>query len=93
MRAIAAAQGIYASFMPKPIFGIAGSGMHVHQSLFDTGGRNLFYDPDDEYSLSRLAYSFIAGQMEHAWALAAVVAPTVNSYKSMTPGYEAPVYI
>ena len=93
VRAIAAAQGIYASFMPKPIFGIAGSGMHVHQSLFETGGRNLFYDPDDEYSLSRLAYSFIAGQMEHARALAAVVAPTVNSYKRLTPGYEAPVYI
>jgi glutamine synthetase len=93
VRAVAAPQSIYASFMPKPIFGIAGSGMHVHQSLFDTGGRNLFYDPDDEYNLSRLAHSFIAGQMEHARALAAVVAPTVNSYKRLTPGYEAPVYI
>jgi glutamine synthetase len=93
VRAIAATHGIYASFMPKPIFGINGSGMHTHQSLFDTGGRNLFYDPDDEYHLSRLAYNFIAGQMEHARALAAVVAPTVNSYKRLTPGYEAPVYI
>ena len=93
VRAVAAAHGIYASFMPKPIFGIAGSGMHTHQSLFDAEGRNLFYDPDDEYNLSRLAYSFIAGQMEHARALAAVVAPTVNSYKRLTPGYEAPVYI
>ncbi len=93
VRAVAAAHGIYASFMPKPIFGIAGSGMHTHQSLFDAEGRNLFYDPDDEYSLSRMAYSFIAGQMEHARALAAVVAPTVNSYKRLTPGYEAPVYI
>ena len=93
VRAIAASHGIYASFMPKPIFGIAGSGMHTHQSFFDTEGRNLFYDPDDEYNLSRLAYNFIAGQMMHARALAAVVAPTVNSYKRLTPGYEAPVYI
>jgi glutamine synthetase len=73
VRAVAAAHGIYASFMPKPIFGIAGSGMHTHQSLFDAEGHNLFYDPDDEYSLSRMAYSFIAGQMEHARALAAVL--------------------
>jgi glutamine synthetase len=93
VRAVAATHGIYASFMPKPIFGVNGSGMHVHQSFFDTEGHNLFYDPDDEYNLSRLAYSFIAGQMEHARALAAVVAPTVNSYKRLTPGYEAPVYI
>ncbi|HEY68602.1 MAG TPA: type I glutamate--ammonia ligase [Thermoflexia bacterium] len=93
VRAIAATHGIYASFMPKPIFGINGSGMHTHQSLFSAEGRNLFYDSDDEYNLSRLAYNFIAGQMEHACALSAVVAPTVNSYKRLTPGYEAPVYI
>jgi glutamine synthetase len=93
VRAIAATHGIYASFMPKPIFGINGSGMHTHQSLFDAEGRNLFYDADDEYHLSRLAYNFIAGQLEHARALSAVVAPTVNSYKRLTPGYEAPVYI
>ncbi len=93
VRAIAASHSIYASFMPKPIFGINGSGMHVHQSIFDAEGRNLFYDADDEYSLSRLAHSFIAGQLEHARALAAVVAPTINSYKRLTPGYEAPVYI
>jgi glutamine synthetase len=93
VRGVAASQGLYASFMPKPIFGINGSGMHTHQSLFDAQGRNLFYDPDDNYHLSRLAYNFIAGQMEHARALAAVVAPTVNSYKRLTPGYEAPVYI
>ena len=93
VRAVAATHGIYASFMPKPIFGINGSGMHTHQSLFDPAGKNLFYDPDDEYRLSRLAYSFIAGQMEHARALSAVVAPTVNSYKRLTPGYEAPVYV
>ncbi len=93
VRAIAASHDLYASFMPKPIFGINGSGMHTHQSLFDEEGHNLFYDPEDEYHLSRLAYHFIAGQMVHARALAAVVAPTVNSYKRLTPGYEAPVYI
>ncbi|HID89513.1 MAG TPA: glutamine synthetase [Anaerolineae bacterium] len=93
VRAIAATHDLYASFMPKPIFGINGSGMHTHQSLFNEEGHNLFYDPEDEYHLSRLAYHFIAGQMVHARALAAVVAPTVNSYKRLTPGYEAPVYI
>jgi glutamine synthetase len=93
VRGVAGSHGLYASFMPKPIFGINGSGMHTHQSLFNARGDNLFYDPDDDYRLSRLAYNFIAGQMEHARALAAVVAPTVNSYKRLTPGYEAPVYI
>jgi glutamine synthetase len=93
VRALAAAHNLYASFMPKPIFGINGSGMHVHQSLSDPDGHNLFYDPDDEYSLSSTARSFVAGQLEHARALAAVVAPTVNSYKRLTPGYEAPVYV
>ena len=93
VRGVAASHGLYASFMPKPIFGINGSGMHTHQSIFDADGRNLFYDPQDDYHLSRLARNFIAGQMEHAQALAAVVAPTVNSYKRLTPGYEAPVYV
>lgn len=93
VRAVAASHGIYASFMPKPIFGINGSGMHVHQSISDEAGRNLFYDEKDEYGLSRLARNFIAGQLVHARALAAVAAPTVNSYKRLTPGYEAPVYI
>jgi glutamine synthetase len=93
VRGVAGAHGLYASFMPKPIYGIPGSGMHTHQSVFDGQGQNLFYDPDDEYHLSRLAYNFIAGQMEHARALTAIVAPTVNSYKRLTPGYEAPVYI
>ena len=93
VKAIAASYDLYASFMPKPIFGINGSGMHTHQSFFDTDGHNLFYDPKDEYHLSDLAYKFIAGQMTHARALAAVAAPTVNSYKRLTPGYEAPVYI
>ncbi|MGC9399571.1 MAG: glutamine synthetase family protein [Anaerolineae bacterium] len=93
VRALAAAHGLYASFMPKPIFGINGSGMHTHQSLFDKQGKNLFYNPKRPYGLSKIAESFAAGQMEHAKALSAIVAPTVNSYKRLTPGYEAPVYI
>ncbi len=93
IRAIAAAHGLHASFMPKPIFGINGSGMHVHQSFADKDGRNSFYDPDDDYHLSEIAHQFIAGQMAHARAMAAVTSPTVNSYKRLTPGYEAPVYI
>jgi glutamine synthetase len=93
VRAVAASHGLYASFMPKPIFGVNGSGMHTHQSLFTSEGRNLFYDVQDPHYLSPMAYHFIAGQMVHARALAAVVAPTVNSYKRLTPGYEAPVYI
>ncbi|MBL8051129.1 MAG: type I glutamate--ammonia ligase [Anaerolineales bacterium] len=94
VKAIAAQHGLVASFMPKPVFGINGSGMHCHQSLFDTkSGDNLFFDAKDTAHLSPLAYSFIAGQLAHARALAGVVAPTVNSYKRLVPGYEAPVYI
>jgi glutamine synthetase len=93
VKAIAAQHGLTASFMPKPVFGINGSGMHCHQSLFDNKGNNLFFDDKDEFKLSKTAYSFIAGQLEHARALAAIVAPTVNSYKRLVPGYEAPVYI
>jgi glutamine synthetase len=93
VKAIAAQYDLIASFMPKPIFGINGSGMHCHQSLFDSQGKNLFFDPNDQFNLSDLAYSFIAGQLHHARALSAVVAPTVNSYKRLVPGYEAPVYV
>ncbi len=93
VKAIAAQHGLIASFMPKPVFGINGSGMHCHQSLFDKDGNNLFFDPNDEFKLSKLAYHFIAGQLEHARALAAIVAPSVNSYKRLVPGYEAPVYV
>jgi glutamine synthetase len=93
VKAIAAQHDLVASFMPKPIYGINGSGMHCHQSLFDAQGDNLFYDENDEHRLSPLAHSFIAGQLEHARAMAAVVAPTINSYKRLVPGYEAPVYI
>jgi glutamine synthetase len=93
VKAIAAQHDLIASFMPKPIFGINGSGMHCHQSLFDHNGENLFFDPTDEFHLSQTAYGFIAGQLAHARALAAVVAPTINSYKRLVPGYEAPVYV
>jgi glutamine synthetase len=93
VKAIAAKHDLIASFMPKPVFGINGSGMHCHQSIFDNKGNNLFFDAIDEFHLSPLAYGFIAGQLKHARALAAVVAPTVNSYKRLVPGYEAPVYI
>jgi glutamine synthetase len=93
VKAIAAKQSLIASFMPKPIYGINGSGMHCHQSLFDQDGNNLFYQADDEFHLSEVAYGYIAGQLNHARAMAAVVAPTINSYKRLVPGYEAPVYI
>jgi glutamine synthetase len=93
VKAIAAQRGLIASFMPKPIFGINGSGMHCHQSLFDEKGNNLFFDDQDEFKLSKIAHSFIAGQLIHACGLSGIVAPTVNSYKRLVPGYEAPVYI
>jgi glutamine synthetase len=93
IKAIAAQHGIVASFMPKPVYGINGSGMHCHQSLFTKSGENLFFDGAGEFFLSDLARSFIAGQLHHAKALSAVLAPSVNSYKRLVPGYEAPVYI
>jgi len=92
VKIIAKKHGLFASFMPKPIFGINGSGMHTHQSLWKDG-KNAFFDRNNEYNLSRIAHGFIAGQLHHARPLAAVVAPTVNSYKRLVPGYEAPVYI
>jgi glutamine synthetase len=93
VKAIANQHGLTASFMPKPVFGINGSGMHCHQSVFDAKGTNLFFDANDEVHLSKLAYGFIAGQLEHARGFAAIVAPTINSYKRLVPGYEAPVYV
>jgi glutamine synthetase len=93
VKAIAAQNGLVASFMPKPVFGINGSGMHCHQSLFDKKGNNLFYDPSDPYKLSKIAYGFIAGELVHARSFSAITAPTVNSYKRLVPGYEAPVYV
>lgn len=93
VKAISAKNGLVASFMPKPVVGINGSGMHCHQSLFDLEGNNLFFDQDDEYNLSPLAYQFIAGQLANARPMSAVISPTINSYKRLVPGYEAPVYV
>ena len=85
--------GLYATFLPKPIYGIAGSGMHTNMSLFDKDGNNAFYDPDGEFGLSDTALHFIAGIMKHIRATTAINNPLVNSYKRLVPGYEAPVYI
>ena len=93
LKAAAQRHGLYATFMPKPIYGINGSGMHCHQSFFDGSGSNVFADPSDEYGLSSFARHFIAGQLYHARGMSAVVAPLVNSYKRLVPGYEAPVYV
>jgi glutamine synthetase len=92
VKEIAAKNGVYATFMPKPIFGENGSGMHTHQSLFKDG-RNQFFDGDDRWHLSDTAKAFIAGQLRHARELSAVFAQWVNSYKRLVPGYEAPVYV
>ncbi len=92
LRAIAARNGLHATFMPKPIAGINGSGMHTHQSLW-RDGKNAFANADDEYGLSQTAKQFIAGQLHHARSLGLLIAPLVNSYKRLVPGYEAPVYI
>ena len=92
LKAVAQRNGLYATFMPKPIAGINGSGMHTHQSLW-RDGRNAFADAGDEYGLSALARKFIAGQLAHARGMSAIIAPLVNSYKRLVPGYEAPVYL
>jgi len=92
VKQIALSHGVYATFMPKPVFGINGSGMHVHQSLFK-GERNAFFDKNDPYHLSRLAKCYIAGLLKHAPEITAVCNQWVNSYKRLVPGYEAPVYI
>jgi glutamine synthetase len=93
LKAVAQRNGLTATFMPKPFFGKNGSGMHVHQSLMDLGGDNAFADPADDYGLSEVARHFIAGQLAHARGMSAVLAPLVNSYKRLVPGYEAPVYV
>ncbi|MEW6482594.1 MAG: glutamine synthetase family protein [bacterium] len=92
VKEIAQKYGVYATFMPKPIFGQSGSGMHTHQSLFK-GENNAFFDKNDKYHLSETAKKFIAGQLKHAKEMSAVFAQWVNSYKRLVPGYEAPVYI
>lgn len=92
LKAYASETDLKVTFMPKPIAGINGNGMHVHQSLF-TGETNAFYSASDKYNLAETAYQFMAGQLKHARGLAAIVAPTINSYKRLVPGYEAPVNI
>ncbi|MBU1249457.1 MAG: glutamine synthetase, partial [Proteobacteria bacterium] len=92
VKEIARKHGSYATFMPKPIFGENGSGMHVHQSLFKNG-KNVFYDANDQYHLSAEGKSYIAGILKHAPEFVCVTNQWVNSYKRLVPGYEAPVYI
>ena len=92
VKTLAQKNGLHATFMPKPIFGINGSGMHTNMSLF-RNGKNAFYDPNGEKGLSREAYSFIAGLLAHVKGFAAITNPLVNSYKRLVPGYEAPCYL
>jgi glutamine synthetase len=92
VKEVALKNGVYASFMPKPIFGVNGSGMHTHQSLF-RGKKNAFFDPKDKYHLSSIAKHYIAGLMKHAREITLITNQWVNSYKRLVPGYEAPVYI
>ena len=89
---IAQMHNLHATFMPKPIMDAAGSGMHIHQSLFEAK-TNAFYEEGSKYNLSKVAYSFIAGQIKHINSMCAVLCPTVNSYKRLVSGFEAPVYI
>jgi len=92
VKEVALQHGVHATFMPKPLFGQNGSGMHVHQSLFK-GERNAFFDPKDPMFLSKVARGYVAGVMHHAREIIGVCAQWVNSYKRLVPGYEAPVYI
>ncbi|HBE44949.1 MAG TPA: glutamine synthetase [Deltaproteobacteria bacterium] len=92
VKEVARKYGVYATFMPKPMFGVNGSGMHVHQSLFK-GNKNAFFDGKDKYYLSDIAKRYIAGLLRHAKEITLVTSQWVNSYKRLVPGYEAPVYI
>jgi glutamine synthetase len=92
VKEVAKQHGYHATFMPKPLFGENGSGMHTHQSLF-TDGRNAFFDEDDKWHLSDAGKAFIAGQLRHAREISAIFAQWVNSYKRLVPGFEAPVYV
>ena len=92
VKILAQKNGLHATFMPKPIYGVAGSGMHTNMSLFKNG-KNVFCDPDGEKGLSKEAYAFIAGLLRHVKGMAAVTNPLVNSYKRLVPGYEAPCYL
>ncbi len=94
LKAIAAQHGLYATFLPKPFFGVNGSGMHTHQQLIHhSTGQNAFADEHGEYGLSDIGHYFIAGQLAHAPAMCAILSPLVNSYKRLVSGYEAPVFI
>ena len=93
VRIVAKRHGLHATFMPKPIYGIAGSGMHMNQSLSTLDGKNVFDDPNGVDGLSETAYYYIGGLLKHARAITAITNPTVNSYKRLVSGYEAPVYI
>ena len=93
VKTVARRYGLYATFMPKPLNGVNGSGMHMNMSLFDKDGNNAFYDENGDGQLSQTAYYFLGGLLKHAKALTAVCNPTVNSYKRLVPGFEAPVYI
>ena len=92
VKEVAQRYGFYATFMPKPVYGVNGSGMHVHQSLFK-GDKNAFFDEKDKYHLSKIAKNYIAGLLKHSREITAVTSQWVNSYKRLVPGYEAPVYI
>ena len=92
VKTLAQKDGLHATFMPKPLFGVAGNGMHVNMSLFQ-GNKNAFYDERDARKLSPVAYQFIAGVLDHVGAICALTNPLVNSYKRLVPGYEAPCYI
>ncbi|PID55969.1 type I glutamate--ammonia ligase [candidate division KSB3 bacterium] len=93
LKAIAQKHGLHATFIPKPIAGVSGSGMHTHMSLFDQDDNNIFFDEHAEYMLSDTATYFIGGILQHMLGICAVTNPTVNSYKRLVPGYEAPVYL
>ncbi len=94
LKAIAAEHDLYATFLPKPFYGVNGSGMHTHQQLISRAtGQNAFVDEHGEYGLSDIGRYFIAGQLAHAHAMCSILAPLVNSYKRLVPGYEAPVFI
>jgi glutamine synthetase len=92
VKTLAQKNGLHATFMPKPVYGVAGSGMHINMSLF-RNGKNAFFDENGEKKVSKLAYSFIAGLLEHVQGFCAVTNPLVNSYKRLVPGFEAPCYL
>jgi glutamine synthetase len=93
VKKVALDHGLHATFMPKPIFGVNGSGMHTHQSLLTQEGENAFYDPDGRWQLSKTALAYIGGILRHARAFVAITNPLVNSYKRLVPGFEAPINV